>query len=280
MKIGITSLGLERWAEKRYRKLKAWGFSCVDYNMADADGMMYRCSEQELMSMLLKEKQLIEEAGIEISQVHGPFRYPPQDSTAEERAELMDKMKVSIRGTALLGCKNWVFHPFMPFGINDMEKGKEKETWDLSIKLVSELLEEARKYDITVCIENMPLPQFSLSAPSALSKLVGAVNDEHFKICLDTGHAAIFPALPLGDVMRECKEDIRVLHVHDNNGLEDWHRMPYDGVVDWRGFGAALRETEFEGAFSLEYMPPFRLPLIYAEDMYTLLAKISMDITR
>ena len=45
---------------------------------------------------LAHQKELAEAAGVSVHQVHGPWRWPPQDGTEEERAERMEKMKNTI----------------------------------------------------------------------------------------------------------------------------------------------------------------------------------------
>jgi hypothetical protein len=99
-----------------------------------------------------------------------------------------------------------------------------------------ELLETAKAYDITICLENMPMLEFSLSVPEKILELVNAIDDEHFKICLDTGHVSVFPDLCLAEETRVLGKQIRVLHVHDNHLGEDVHMLPYFGTIDWAGF--------------------------------------------
>lgn len=73
--------------------------------MANTDTLLYNYDEKQATELLLNEKQLAENSGIEFYQVHGPWRYPVKDSTEEERAERMEKMKKSIRYTSILGCQ-------------------------------------------------------------------------------------------------------------------------------------------------------------------------------
>ena len=278
LKIGICAKEYGRWGEERYQKIKEHGYTHIDYDMSNTETEMYHCDEKQFEAMLLKEKSLIESAGLEVSQVHGPWRWKPQDSTVEERAERMEKMKKSIRGTAILGCKHWVVHPIMPHGIQ--EKGTElaKETWDLNLEFMSELLQTAKEYGVIICFENMPMPNFSLGSPAEILKFVKTINDENFKICLDTGHVAVYGDVNLADAVRELKDEIRVLHVHDNDGRKDLHFLPYFGVIDWKGFGKALKEIEFDGVFSFETAPPQKLSTPIFEEMCRLLVKMAKEI--
>lgn len=259
MKIGIAfnlyGKGHARYGKDRFLKIAQCGFSAIDYQLADTDSAFYSMSDGELENKMRSERQESERAGIEISQVHGPWRYPPEDSTEENRAERMEKMKKSIVMTHFLGCKNWVVHPIMPYGTEELDTDHAQKTWDLNLKFMSELLEFAKKYDVTICLENMPMRNFSMAKPAQILKFVRTMNDEQFKICLDTGHVAVFPELNLGNVVRELGNELRVMHVHDNMGDTDSHLMPTRGCIDWNELADSLKEIGFDGVFSLETGP-------------------------
>ena len=70
-------------------------------------------------------------------------------------------------------------------------------------------------------------------------------------ICLDTGHANVF-GQDLGDVVRLCAPYLRVVHVHDNNGEQDQHLLPYLGTANWDSFVNAMAEIGYAGVLSLE----------------------------
>ena len=84
-----------------------------------------------------------------------------------------------------------------------------------------------------------------------IGELAETINDEHFQLCLDTGHGWIRGTTP-GDAVRMAGKTLKVLHVHDNVQLPDPHLVPGMGTIDWDDFMAALRETEFDGVLSLE----------------------------
>ena len=262
MRIGIEfnifKSGYCRYGDKKYIKLREHGFSCIDFNMSSTNTAIYTSSAPD--ELLLREKALAEEAGIEIYQAHGPWRSPPADSTATDRAERMDKMKKSIRMASLLGCKNWVIHPLMPLGADDTVTGSEKGTWEINLRFMKELLTTAGEYGVTVCLENMPMAKFSLAKPSAVLELVEEIADENFKICLDTGHAAVFDDISLCDEVRRLGGKIKVLHIHDNKCGKDLHLAPYFGTIDWKAFARSLKDIGFDGVFSLETTAPGKLP--------------------
>ena len=280
MKIGIEfnlfNSGYCRYGDEKYIKLKEHGFSCIDFNMSSTNTEIYTSSAAE--ELLLREKMLAADAGIEINQAHGPWRSPPRDGTLEDRAERMEKMKKSIRFTSLLGCKNWVIHPLMPMGADDMVTGSEKETWDINLRFMRELLITSKEYGVTICLENMPMAKFSMAKPASILSFVEEIGDENLKICLDTGHAAVFDDVSLCDEVRRLGGKIKVLHIHDNKCGKDLHLMPYFGTIDWKAFARSLKDIGYDGVFSLETVAPSKLPDYLFEKSSIMLCDIANEI--
>lgn len=260
MKIGISLnpydlRSLARYGDKKFEIIKKLGFSAVDYGTANTETELYTLSYSELEKKILSEKAAANLAGIEISQVHGPWRYPPRDLTEIDRAERLEKMKKSIVMTRLLGCKYWVVHPLMPYGTGDLLSGKAEETWKINLDFMPKLVEFAKTQGVTVCLENMPMHNFSMSRPKDILNFVNTINDDNFKVCLDTGHVAVFQDLSIGDVVREFGDMMKVMHAHDNLGDGDRHLWPTRGRLDWHEFSRALKDISFDGVFSLETAP-------------------------
>lgn len=282
MKIGFAidmiTAAEKRWGNEKYKKIKEAGFDCIDYALADTETFVYSLPDGELRAFLAKEKALADEAGIEIWQVHGPWRWPPQDLTEEQLSERMEKMKKSIYMSHLLGCKYWVVHPIMPFGIEDIGTGNEQATWDMNVSFMSRLLETAVEYDVVICFENMPMRKFSMATPEKMLEFARLMNNEHFKICLDTGHVSVIKGLSVGDEVRRLGSEIKVFHIHDNRGSLDEHRFPYFGIIDWGDFSKALRDIGFDGVFSLEATVPGKLPGDLYDEMCRSLCNIAKSI--
>ena len=255
--IGIGSGAGNRWGENRYKKLKEMGYDYLDFNMCNTDTAYYTGTQEERDAAILAEKELIDEADLVVHQVHGPFRWPICDGTEAERAERMEKMKWSLRNTYLLECEYWVIHPIMPFDWQERitNPGCEQQTWDINLAFFKELLVTAKEYGITICLENMPMPDFSIGSAEEILRFVQEMNDENFKVCFDTGHAAVYENQNVGDAIRLLGDEIRVLHVNDNDGKGDRHWLPYEGVVDWEDVTKALKDINYQGVFNYEATP-------------------------
>lgn len=254
MKTGIYSEAYFSFSdpEKGLLQMKEDGFDCVDFqDLMHTDLPLFTEEIPQLEKRMKRVSAAANNAGIEISQTHGPWRFPPCDATKEDRAERFDKMERAIVATSLLGCPYMVIHPLMPFGV--AEERQPQEVWEINLDFFSRLAEKAKENGVILCPENMPFPALSLSSPTDILRFVSELDSPSVKVCLDVGHAALFRS-PAEAVRKIGKERLAVLHVHDNNGRHDLHRLPCQGVVDWRSFVLSLKEIGFDGAFSLECM--------------------------
>jgi sugar phosphate isomerase/epimerase len=200
--------------------------------------------------------------------IQGAYKALERSACEKIVATLPQKMQKSIGAAALLGAKNWVVHPLMPFGIEDIGTGNEQATWDINVEFMQQLLTTAKEYDVTICLENMPMPKFSLGSVSDVLRFVKRINDRHFKICLDTGHVAVFPGGSPADALRKLGSEVRVLHIHDNDGKSDLHKIPFEGIIDWVDFAKALYEVNYPGVFSYETAPSATVSIEEAEQIY------------
>lgn len=268
MRLGSTVAQFARYGEQCYEKMKQYGFDYLDFNFADTDSAYYQASEDELKAMIQAEVDRAAAAGVTIWQTHGPWRWPSRDETEEDRAERMEKMKKSIHMTALVGCKYWIVHPIMPLGIYERKDAeKTKITWDINRAFMRELIKTAHEENVIICLENMPMPEFSLGKVEDIIRFVKEMDDDHFKVCLDTGHAAVTKEA-VGEAIRALGKDLLcTLHVHDNNGWHDQHRLPYFGVIDWDDVTRALLEIGFDGVFNYELSDAPNLPDKYQEEI-------------
>lgn len=238
--------GFARGAER----MKSFGYDCTDYQfLIDTENSLFRLPEAEMMRAVREHRKLLDAAGILPSQTHGPWRYPPRDLTEEDRAERFAAMSKAIRATAELGCPYMAIHNVMPFGKEDTD---EKAAVEINFEYYGKLARVAEENGVVICLENMPFLKQYLAAPARTLEFVKSLNSNSVRMCLDTGHAIVHGVSPADAVRMIGKEYLRILHVHDNNGLRDLHWIPYTGAIDWDDFSAALREIGFEGSVSLE----------------------------
>lgn len=263
MRIGIAldvlnDKSYSRFGEEMYFKLRDHGFSAVDFSLSDTDSVFYTdCDSSK--TILAHHRELADDAGIKMHQVHGPWKSLDQGATPESAVILLDQMKRSIEMTAFLGAEYFIIHPIFANGHDDANKPEARMTWEANLKFMRSLVPIAVDNGVTVCLENMPFRSYSISKPSDVYRLVREIDDGNFKMCLDTGHVSVFKLSP-ADALRECRDVVKTLHVHDNKCNMDLHLDPFFGDIDWSDFGKALKGSSLDGVFSLEVTPPYSMP--------------------
>jgi len=252
MKLGITSGYFKKYGiENGAKRLKAHGYDCVDYqNFINTETDFFNLPEKEFKNQILKERKIIESAGVIVHQAHGPWRYPPKDFIEEDRAERFESMCKAIRGCAYLGTDKLVIHPIMPFGANSSENAELMK--EINFDYMSRLCEVAKEYGVIICYENMPFPLLPITTSKHIADFAKKINSDNFKVCLDTGHCLVCGESPADAVRYIGKDLLSALHVHDNNGKADKHLIPGEGIADWNAFADALYEVGYDGVFSLE----------------------------
>ncbi len=249
-KIGIsTAAYLDKETQcVDYAQIKAHGYNCVDVqHFTNPQNPVYSMDEVALQAYIKEEKDRIRQAGLEPSQMHAVW---PTDDTTEEKREQKDVWL--IRDIAIchwLGCRYLVLHPTMPYGWD--REDDPAVVYRMNVALLQRLLPHAVAYDVTLCLENMPFKALSLATVKKTVAVVDEVHHENVGVCLDTGHA-IIQNEACGEMVRFIGKRLKVLHIHDNNGVDDGHMPPLTGVIDWEDFKAALREIPADVCLSLE----------------------------
>jgi sugar phosphate isomerase/epimerase len=111
---------------------------------------------------------------------------------------------------------------------------------------MNELL-DAVPTGVRFAIENTPVDSGRVSV---ILDIVDRYPADRVGVCLDVGHAHIEENLL--SAVRAAGP--RLIHVHasDNRGEKDEHLVPGKGAIPWNSVTAALRETGFDGPFTVE----------------------------
>ncbi len=280
MRIGIVTgdyFGVYDY-EEGFKKLKSHGYDCVDYgNISNINSELYKLTEEEFRAFFEKVRESAEKNGIEVWQMHSVWPTVNFDKTDADRQKTTEYFIRQIEAAYYLGCHFFVLHPFLPFGY-DVE-GDYSFTFEVNVDLLKKLIPYAEKWDVTLCVENLPFTENPISKVSEVKRLVRTVNHPRVKVCLDTGHANMFSSDVASDV-RLLGEDLAALHVHDNPGWCDAHKLPYCGTLKWDDFLAALGEIGFDGCFNLETSISKNMPEPYREEMRASLAKLAREMAK
>jgi sugar phosphate isomerase/epimerase len=168
---------------------------------------------------------------------------------------------------------------------------------DLNFKMFNSILPHARRYGIKVATETFgdalggEVCDFFGSCREfipSFDRIAAAENGEFLTACMDTGHtnkAMRFYNNPSpGDFIRSLGPRLGILHLHDNNGVDDLHMPPYSclangrhHVCNWDSLVEGLKEIGYRGVLAFE---TFRVYSAYPADVRTDALKLIASIGR
>ena len=197
------------------------------------------------------------DAGLRFDSIHGVFGYhlDPSSPDAGHRAHCLKVYEDEGKLAKDLGGPLVVVHP-AKWNENRLEMSRpeveasSRERWPHLADFLSRLAETGERLGVTYLIENQPLNCPLGHDAAALAAAVRSIGSPAIAMCLDSGHAHITG--DAAEAVRACADVIGYLHIHDNDGRLDDHRMPGDGTLDWGAFAAALRETGLGAVRMLE----------------------------
>lgn len=269
MQIGIQTAGIfEYWGVDRgFRELKEAGFDCVDLGMdsmwpvgsiikGERDFILSKPLD-ELMEYFRPYKEASEKYGVSVYQAHAPF--PSYlNGKAELNEEIISTIEKCIAICGYLNCKYIIVHPAFN---NYAERMEFDDEWNVNIALYSRLIPTLKKYGVICCLENMftgrqgkiyeAICSDLNEAAAYIDELNGIAGEKRFAFCYDTGHGLLLGRDPYGSLL-QIGDRVEALHIHDNDGNNDQHVMPYTGRLDWERFIKGLKAIGYQGALCFE----------------------------
>lgn len=214
-------------------------------------------------------KEAAKVAGIRINQMHMPYpNYVPGGSK-----ELNDYLfhvvaPKSMEICAFMECPYIVAH-----GLKlSYYLGSEAAEWEKTSEFLESLAPMAKRFGICICLENLytSMGGHIVEGPccdvrkaalriDGLNEKFGA---EVIGFCFDTGHANLV-GIDFEDFITVLGKRLKVLHIHDNDGIGDLHQIPFTftrgrenrASTDWEGVVRGLRKIRFDGVLNFETAP-------------------------
>lgn len=262
-----------------FAMLRAAGFSCADFSLNGyllntdiyqqrANGF-FRQSRQELEDFFLPHKEGARAAKVAIHQMHMPYPiYVPKGKKELNDYLWQEVAPKSLWLCAFLGCRYLVVHGFkLAYYL-----GSEDREWEETKRFLETLAPLAKEMGITICVENLydGIGGHLVEGPCCdVKKMVERIdwmNDKYhgevLGFCFDTGHANLV-GLDFEGFLTALGHRLKVLHIHDNDGISDLHQIPFTFAktrenkpsTDWEGFIRGLGAIKFDQALSFETAP-------------------------
>ena len=231
------------------------GFDAIDfsfhtrkeYHIEDTDGEAGK-------SKFIEWRKRAEARGLVFNQAHAPdgSSYRDLDRTIQRFHEI----RRSIRNASYLGIPIIVVHPVqhLPY----CEPGVPELLFEWNMQFYNALKPYAEEYGVKIAVENMwqqpngIIDHSTCSSPEEFVRYIDALNSEWFVACLDIGHASVVKVDPCEVIRALGKNRLKALHVHDVDGKDDLHTLPYFSKINWDSVCSALKEIGYSGWVTLE----------------------------
>jgi sugar phosphate isomerase/epimerase len=249
MKLSIwTDAFVELEAEQAVERFAAIGWTTLEL----AEIHWRRIEERDDPERHFRElRRRADDLGLAFAQIHG-FSFDFCSSEADLAAGL-ERAKRSVGFAAILGVGQYVFHTSSrPWG---EEPGVYDAVRERNRDVVGQLADTASSLGLGIAVENTwdhpgPWRRFGTTVGELLW-LAEQTDPATVGVCWDTGHAHI-AGLDQYRAIKALGPHLRAMHIQDNDGSGDQHRLPYEGTIDWPALLRALREIGYQGAFNLE----------------------------
>lgn len=176
--------------------------------------------------------------GLNVENVHAPYQYADDlwdDGLGGDGFEKI--IAESIRDCAECGVKTLVMH---------LENGLIRSKPSAAgLKRMERLLTAAEREDVTLALENVHDQKY-------LDWVFSCFHSDHLGFCYDCGHE--FATTGKLTLLEKYGSILKALHLHDNNGIKDQHRIPWEGRIDWLRVTSLLSSSGYTGPVSLESM--------------------------
>ncbi|MBR6737609.1 MAG: sugar phosphate isomerase/epimerase [Clostridia bacterium] len=274
--------------------IKARGFEAIDYNIntylngkdvlgSGVKPSIFDKTESELIDFFKPLKEASEKTGVIITQMHAT--YPAWE---QGKYEANDYIHMALDKTfavcEYLNCPHIVVHP--------LDGATRQEEWERNLNLFEGLIPLIKKRNgVKICIENIfgrrpgRTCEGRLSNALEAAKLIDYLNDkaggDYFGFCFDVGHSML-SRRDIYQFLLDIGSRLSILHIHENNGDEDLHCLPFTCVntadhliCDWNGFIKGLKDINYKGDLSFETAQVLkRMPAPTHDKVYELICEM------
>lgn len=218
------------------KRIAEAGFSHVHWCHEWNSDRIY--TDQEILYI----KRLFTEYGLRLLNLHGSHGQDRFWVSADEnqRQGGIELAKNRIKMTAVLGGDVIIMH------IPTVAPPETRPAWLTQIRQSLDDIELfARSHRVRVALENMIGDDFEM-----LETLLLEHDPDFLGLCFDSGHANM-GGLGLAGLV-QLKDRLIAIHLHDNDGMSDQHKLPYTGSIEWSNVIRAIASSSYQQCVNLE----------------------------
>ena len=223
--------------EPYLRRIADAGFTHVHWCHQWNTDFVYSRHEIEQIAVWLREY------GLRVLDLHGSVGPEKRWTSPREYERLAGCELVAnrIEMAARLGADVVIMHP----GAEPEDDGERDAFWGQLRKSLDQVQPVARRRRVRLALENRGNDDFQV-----LRRLFAEYSPDYLGLCYDSGHGNIggqglAHLEPLGSRLIS-------VHLHDNDGASDQHKVPFQGTVDWGRLTRTLAASSYSKCISME----------------------------
>jgi sugar phosphate isomerase/epimerase len=221
------------------------GFTHIHWCHHWATDFIYSDHEIEQIRQWLKEFDL---RLLNLHASHGKEKYWVSQNEHQRLAGI-ELVENRIQMTARLGGDVLIIH------IPSTSPPESRTSWLGQIRKSLDQLEPyARAHSVRIALENMDGDDWEM-----LEILIRENDPGFLGLCFDSGHANL--SGQHFEHLERLKGRLIAVHLHDNDGLTDQHKIPFSGTVDWEILTSMIAHSAYQGCVNLE--------VVFQETVYT-----------
>ncbi|MBI2816305.1 MAG: sugar phosphate isomerase/epimerase [Acidobacteria bacterium] len=170
---------------------------------------------------------------VQLHSLHAPLSRDPQGSShhavvsiafteRQRRQDSMDEIKRVLEVAERAPYRYLITHIGVPGEEYDLRK------FDAALTSLEHLRLFAGQRGVSILVENIPN---DLSTARRLLDFIRHTHMPDLMVCFDSGHALLDGSVE--DAFSLLKNSIASTHLHDNGGVNDDHRFPWEGKIEW-----------------------------------------------
>lgn len=185
--------------------------------------------------------EMARKAGLDIENIHAPFDKTNRIWTESANAEDIVKRYAQC----IIDCSQ---HNIPTVVIHLTNEDTPPPPSILGLDRIKYLVDLAEQKNVNIALENVRRPEY-------LQFIFENVQSSRLGFCYDSGHENCYTKGT--DLLSLYGDKLMALHLHDNDGTDDQHRIPGEGIINWDSIVRKIKQTTYSGAASLEVTNEF-----------------------
>lgn len=183
-----------------------------------------------------KKPDIVRDSGLKLENVHFPF-----DEINAIWEDTVNGQKIfNMFCSYIEDCKIYE----IPTAVMHITSGDNPPPYNkLGLDRIKRIIENAEKNGVNIALENLRKPEY-------LDYIYNNIESDRLKFCYDSGHENCYT--PGIDLLSKYGDKLIALHLHDNDGSNDQHLLPFNGTINWKNTMEKIRKTDYKGPIALE----------------------------